>query len=135
MIFRRLFPNFGAEKIKTPSPDYDRTMDDFCTTWMGALYELCVSEHIDDKLHFDDATETLYEGFQMRDDLTVGRIAQYSETDVENLVIAATQILEHDRLKEEHIRYLLEEALWNWGHRPERPVYSDYVSPKPTDSA
>lgn len=127
MILRKLFPNFGAAKLKVPGPDYDRTMDDVATTWMGAFHELCIGEHIDDDLHFEDATETLYEGFQMFEGLTLDRIAKYSETDVKNLVAAAESNLEHNRLTEDHIRYLLEETLWNWQRRSERPIYSNYV--------
>ena len=102
-------------------------MDDVATTWMTAFYELCTDKQIDSDLHFEDATETLYEGFQMFEDLTLDRIAEYSETDVKNLVVAAKNNLEHDRLTENHIRYLLEETLWHWEKRPDRPVYSDYI--------
>lgn len=128
-MFRKLFPNFGAAKPKVPGPDYDRTMDDFVTTWMGAFYELCTSEGIDNDLHFEDATETLYDGFQMFENLNLDRIAEYSEADVKNLVVAAEKNLEHNWLTESHIRYLLEETLWNRQRRPKRPAYSDYVKP------
>ena len=128
-MFGKLLSVFGSSKTKGTDhdPEYDRTMDDVVTTWTTAFYELCTGEQIDNDLHFEDATETLYEGFQMFEDLTLDRIAKYSEADVKNLVAAAKSFLEHDRLTKKHIRYLLEETLWHYEKRPNRPVLTDYV--------